>query len=348
MALRWQERTSASRRGKNRGLGIRRFSLSPLAILSQTIGVSGFFVSLEPRGKNWHERHRQPSWGANRSRRSGVFNPENSRVELAEKLLNMARSGEIKALVALTIHSKTRAISTFRQRHPDLPADRLNDGHAARNLRGPLMIERDPATGFPIFRPDGRGAQGVHAGPDFPREDHPGAAGVGHVVGVLHAYFPEGAGAAAATGRQAAVPGAYPARDLFEAGRDHDPDVEGLVQAGDGRRGEFGIFYETRPYLHEVRVGPLELDVIFMAMEDIRDAKSYFMSLETSLIWFNEVQFAQYEVFSEAVGRVSPPRFPAVKDGGCAWGGLIIDTNAPAGGSTGCRSCGATCRRRTG
>jgi hypothetical protein len=53
------------------------------------------------------------------------------------------------------------------------------------------------------------------------------------------------------------------------------------------------------------------------------------MSLETSLIWFNEVQFAQYEVFSEAVGRVSPPRYPAVKDGGCAWGGLIADTNAP-------------------
>jgi hypothetical protein len=26
---------------------------------------------------------------------------------------------------------------------------------------------------------------------------------------------------------------------------------------------------------------------------------------------------------------VSPPRFPAMKDGGCAWGGLIADTNAP-------------------
>jgi hypothetical protein len=41
------------------------------------------------------------------------------------------------------------------------------------------------------------------------------------------------------------------------------------------------------------------------------------------------VQFAQWEVFSEAVGRVSPPRYPAMKDGGCAWGGLIADTNAP-------------------
>src|SRR5262249_43515218 len=93
--------------------------------------------------------------------------------------------------------------------------------------------------------------------------------------------------------------------------------------------GQFGVFYETRPYLHQVRVGRLELDVIFMAMDDIRDAESYFKSLETSLIWFNEGQFAQFAVIREAAARVSPPRYPAVKDGGCAWGGLILDTNAP-------------------
>jgi hypothetical protein len=93
--------------------------------------------------------------------------------------------------------------------------------------------------------------------------------------------------------------------------------------------GEFGIFYETRPYRHEVRVGPLELDVTFMALEDIRDAKSYFDSLEPSLLWFNEGQHAQLAVIRHGLSRVSPPRYPAVKDGGCAWGGMIIDTNAP-------------------
>lgn len=92
---------------------------------------------------------------------------------------------------------------------------------------------------------------------------------------------------------------------------------------------EFGRFFETRPYLHEVRVGALELDVIFMAMDDIRDAKSYFDSLETSLIFFNEIQHAQLAVIRHAASRVSPPRYPANKDGGCAWGGLIGDTNAP-------------------
>jgi hypothetical protein len=92
---------------------------------------------------------------------------------------------------------------------------------------------------------------------------------------------------------------------------------------------EYGRFYETKPYLHEIRVGPLELDVIFMAMEDIRDAKAYFDSLETSLMWFNEGQHAQVAVIRHAASRISPPRYPANKDGGCAWGGLLIDTNAP-------------------
>jgi hypothetical protein len=83
---------------------------------------------------------------------------------------------------------------------------------------------------------------------------------------------------------------------------------------------EFGRFYETKPYLHEVRVGPIELDVIFMAMEDIRDAEAFFKSLETSLMWFNEGRFAQFAVIREAVARVSPPRYPAIKDGGCTHG----------------------------
>lgn len=92
---------------------------------------------------------------------------------------------------------------------------------------------------------------------------------------------------------------------------------------------EFGRFYETKPYKHEIRAGTLELDVTFMAMDNIKDAKAHFKSLETSLVWFNEGQFVSFEVIGEAVERVSPPRYPAVKDGGCAWGGLILDTNAP-------------------
>jgi hypothetical protein len=92
---------------------------------------------------------------------------------------------------------------------------------------------------------------------------------------------------------------------------------------------EFGRFYQSKPFRHEIRVGSLELDVSFVAMEDIRDAKSHFKSLEPSLVWFNEGQFITFDVVREAVDRVSPPRYPAVKDGGVVWGGLILDTNAP-------------------
>jgi hypothetical protein len=190
------------------------------------------------------------------------------------------------------------------------------------------VIEHDPVTNFPIFRPDGKVLR------DFMRDQ---------TSRVKIIQGPVGSGTSSACcmhifQRALAQPAQRDGRQRFRVHvlRETYAKLEETTiqtwkdwfRPGTGA-GEFGVFYETRPYRHEIRVGPLELDVTFVAMEDIRDAKSFFMSLETSLIWFNEVQFAQYEVFSEAVGRVSPPRFPAVKDGGCAWGGLIADTNAP-------------------
>lgn len=190
------------------------------------------------------------------------------------------------------------------------------------------MIEKDPATGFPIFRPDGAVLKA------FMRDK---------TSRVKIIQGPQGSGTSSACCMhvfQRALEQPVQ-QDGYQYFRCHIlretyskleettiPTWKDWFTPGT-KAGEFGIFYETRPYRHEMRVGRLKLDVIFVAMEDIRDAKSFFMSLETSLIWFNEVQFAQYEVFSEAVGRVSPPRYPAVKDGGCAWGGLIADTNAP-------------------
>lgn len=191
------------------------------------------------------------------------------------------------------------------------------------------MIERDEKTGFPIFRADGAVLRA------FMRD---------RTSRVKIIQGPQGSGTSSACCMhifQQALEQPMQERDKRQRFRAHvfretySKLEETAIKTwkdwfppGTGP-GQFGVFYETRPYVHEVRVGPLELDVTFMAMEDIRDAKSYFMSLETSLIWFNEGQFAQYEVIREAVGRVSPPRYPAVKDGGCAWGGLILDTNAP-------------------
>jgi hypothetical protein len=190
------------------------------------------------------------------------------------------------------------------------------------------MIERDPSTGFPIFRPDGAVLRA------FMRD---------RTSRVKIIQGPQGSGTSSACcihifQQALEQPKQADGRQRFRAHvfRETYSKIEETVlrtwldwfPPGTGP-GQFGVFYETRPYVHEVRVGPLELDVTFMAMEDIRDAKSYFDSLETSLEWFNEGQHAQFAVIRHAASRVSPPRYPANKDGGCAWGGLIIDTNAP-------------------
>jgi hypothetical protein len=190
------------------------------------------------------------------------------------------------------------------------------------------MIERDPVTGFPRYAPDGKVLRAFMRDTTSRVKVIQGPQGSGTSSACcMHVFQRALAQPKQADGRQRFR--AHILRETYSKLEETTiPTWKDWFTPGT-KAGEFGIFYETRPYRHEIRVGPLELDVTFVAMEDIRDAKSFFMSLETSLIWFNEVQFAQYEVFSEAVGRVSPPRFPAMKDGGCTWGGLIADTNAP-------------------
>lgn len=89
---------------------------------------------------------------------------------------------------------------------------------------------------------------------------------------------------------------------------------------------EFGKFYWSKPMFHEIRVGDIELDVHFVALED-EQAVSYFRSLETTLCWFNELQYMPRVLFDEAVTRVG--RFPRAIDGGAIRPQVIADMNAP-------------------
>lgn len=88
----------------------------------------------------------------------------------------------------------------------------------------------------------------------------------------------------------------------------------------------FGHFYWSKPFMHEIRVGDIELDVHFVALEDER-AAGYFRSLETSICFFNEVQFMDRILFDEACTRVG--RYPRAVDGGCISPTVIADMNAP-------------------
>lgn len=89
---------------------------------------------------------------------------------------------------------------------------------------------------------------------------------------------------------------------------------------------KFGRFYRSKPMLHEIRVGDIELDVHFVALED-ESAADYFKSLETTICWFNEVQFIDRVLFDEATSRVG--RYPRVLDGGAIGPQVVADMNAP-------------------
>jgi len=89
---------------------------------------------------------------------------------------------------------------------------------------------------------------------------------------------------------------------------------------------EFGKFYWSKPMLHEIRVGDVELDVHFVALEDERSI-DYFKSLETTGEWWNEVQFMDRALFDEGITRVG--RYPRVIDGGPVRPHVIADMNAP-------------------
>lgn len=88
----------------------------------------------------------------------------------------------------------------------------------------------------------------------------------------------------------------------------------------------FGRFYWSKPMFHEIRIGDVELDAHFVALED-EHAADYFRSLETTAIWYNELQFMARLLFDEGVTRVG--RYPRVVDGGSVRPMVIADMNAP-------------------
>ena len=88
----------------------------------------------------------------------------------------------------------------------------------------------------------------------------------------------------------------------------------------------YGRFYWDRPFKHIIRIGDIEMEVIFLALDsedDIRKLRSF----EFTGIWFNELEFIEKAILDEAESRTG--RYPAVKDGGATWDGVIADMNAP-------------------
>lgn len=89
----------------------------------------------------------------------------------------------------------------------------------------------------------------------------------------------------------------------------------------------YGRFNWAKPMTHMMRWADVECEVLFLALDDPTDVAKL-RSFELTGVWFNELEYIDKEIFLEAESRCG--RFPAVKDGGPTWDGVIADMNAPS------------------
>lgn len=91
----------------------------------------------------------------------------------------------------------------------------------------------------------------------------------------------------------------------------------------------FGDFEKTA-MRHLVRLpgplGPVECEVLFRSLDRPGDVKKL-LSLELTGAWVNEAREMPKAVVDAVGDRVE--RFPSARQGGCAWAGVIMDTNPP-------------------
>lgn len=80
------------------------------------------------------------------------------------------------------------------------------------------------------------------------------------------------------------------------------------------------------PYTQMIRKGQIELELLFIALDSPEDVKKL-LSLELTGAYINEAREVPKAIIDAVTSRLR--RFPALKDGGSNWFGLIMDTNAP-------------------
>ena len=89
---------------------------------------------------------------------------------------------------------------------------------------------------------------------------------------------------------------------------------------------DWGKFHWSVPYVHHIKQGDLDLEVIFLALDRPEDVKKL-LSLELTGIWINEAREVPKSIIDACTMRVG--RFPSMREGGPSWSGVIADTNAP-------------------
>lgn len=88
----------------------------------------------------------------------------------------------------------------------------------------------------------------------------------------------------------------------------------------------FGTYYKQEHRYIINRFPNVEIEILFRAL-DRPDQVDNLLSLELTGAWGNEAREIPWSIIDALQGRVG--RYPAVKDGGCTWYGVFLDTNPP-------------------
>lgn len=88
---------------------------------------------------------------------------------------------------------------------------------------------------------------------------------------------------------------------------------------------QFGKIIMQPPITHRIKVGDIECEAIFLALDSEKDVKKL-LSLELSAAWVNEAREVPKAIVDAVTSRVD--RYPAKRDGGCTRPGVIMDTNS--------------------
>lgn len=85
--------------------------------------------------------------------------------------------------------------------------------------------------------------------------------------------------------------------------------------------------YTQHNHIYKVTNFPgVEIELLFRAL-DRPDHVKNLLSLELTGAWVNEAREVPWTIIEALQGRVG--RYPAVREGGCKWAGIIMDTNPP-------------------
>jgi hypothetical protein len=89
---------------------------------------------------------------------------------------------------------------------------------------------------------------------------------------------------------------------------------------------QYGKLNQDSPITHHVKTADLDMEILFLALDREDDVKKL-LSLELTGAWVNEAREIPKSIIDALTGRVG--RYPAKKDGGATWSGILMDTNPP-------------------